>query len=462
MAKALLNWLQASWDALRTSLLLVPGLMFLVGIATAALMLGLEPGWGTGQGGLGRWIGTGSGEDARALMSTLLSAIITMASMAFSVTVVALSLAANTYGPRLIRTFRANLRTQIVLGTFIMTIVYQLLVLRSLEGASEPGQVPQAAVALGTLLALVSVLALLAFIQGVATSIVADEVVRRVRKELDSAVAKLPDLAAPEATASEHLPPEFDDRATRIPLPREGYVQSVQFGEILDWAVKHDAVVRLDFRPGDFVVDGDRKVLIDPCPEDLEGARTEIGRFIVSGDDRTPTQDLEFAVRHLVEVAVRALSPGINDPFSAVAVIDRLRGGLSRLCAKQLPPPALLDSTGKVRLTRRVTTYAGALDVAFNQIRQAGSAKPAILIHMLDAIGAIAEHTRTDEQRSALARHASLVRAAGLRDVAEPEDREDVERGFRRALRSLGCSGPGSGDAALRRISAPARAWERP
>jgi uncharacterized membrane protein len=462
MAKAFLNWLQASWDALRTSLLLVPGVMFLVGIAMAAWMLGLEPSWGTGQGGLAGWIGTGSGEDARALMSTLLSAIITMASMAFSVTVVALSLAANTYGPRLIRTFRANLRTQLVLGTFVMTIVYQLLVLRTLEGASEPGQVPQAAVALGTLLALVSVLALLAFIQGVATSIVADEVVRRVRKELDSAVGKLPDLAPRQATASEHLLPEFDDRATRIPLPREGYVQSVQFAEILDWAVKHDAVVRLDFRPGDFVVDGDRKVLIHPCPEDLEGARREIGRFIVSGDDRTPTQDLEFAVRHLVEVAVRALSPGINDPFSAVAVIDRLRGGLSRLCAKQLPPPALLDCMGKVRLTRRVTTYAGALDAAFNQIRQAGSAKPAILIHMLDAIGAIAEHSETDEQRSALARHASLVRAAGLRDVAEPEDREDVERGFRRAMRSLDCSGSGSGDAALRRISTPARAWERP
>lgn len=437
MAKALLNWLQASWDALRTSLLLVPGLMFLVGIATAAGMLGLEPGWGTGQSGLGGWIGTGSGEDARALMSTLLSAIITMASMAFSVTVVALSLAANTYGPRLIRTFRANLRTQLVLGTFIMTIVYQLLVLRSLEGASAPDQVPQAAVALGTLLALVSVLALLAFIQGFATSIVADEVVRRVRKELETAVAKLPDLE-PGAPASEPLPPDFGDDAARIALPREGYVQSVRFDEILDWAVKHDAVVRLDFRPGDFVVDGDRKVLIHPRPEDLEGARREIGRFIVSGDDRTPTQDLEFAVRHLVEVAVRALSPGINDPFSAVAVIDRLRGGLSRLCAKQLPPPALLDPTGKVRLTRRVTTYAGTLDAAFHQIRQAGSAKPAILIHMLDSIAAIAEHAETDEQRSALARHASLVRAAGMRDVAEPEDREDVERGFRRAMRVIG------------------------
>jgi uncharacterized membrane protein len=437
MGKAFLNWLKASWDAVRTSLWLVPGIMFVAGIAMATAMLALDRSWSASPAGLGSWLSTGNGEDARALISTLLSAIITMASMAFSVTVVALSLAANTYGPRLIRTFRANRRTQIVLGTFVMTIVYLLLVLRRIEGASDPAEVPQAAVTVGILLALISVLALLAFIQGVATSIVADEVVRRVRLELDAAVAQLPDLAAPEAAGPELLPPGFNEAATGIPLPKEGYVQSVQFDEILAWAVRNDAVLRLDFRPGDFVVDGDRKVLVHPRPQDPERVRREIEKFIVSGEERTPTQDLEFAVRHLVEAAVRALSPGINDPFTAVAVIDRLRGGLSRLCTKQLPPPALRDADGMVRLARRVTTYAGALDESFNEIRQAGSAKPAILIHMLEAIAAIAEHTRTDEQRSALTRHASLVRKAGMRDVPEPEDRDDLERAFKKAMRAL-------------------------
>ena len=434
MSKALMNWLAASWDAVRTSLWVVPAIMFLAGIGLALLMLRLDA--GSNLGALAPWIGAGDGEDARALVSTLLTAIITMASMAFSVTVVALSLAANTYGPRLIRTFRADRRTQIVLGTFVMTIVYLLLVLRAVEGASEPPQVPQAAVALGSLLALMSVLALLAFIQGVATSIVADEVVRRVRRELDAAVEALPDLTSDEPDPAA-LPSDFEDLATRIPLPREGYVQSVQYDEILAWAVKHDAVVRLDFRAGDFVVDGDRKVLVHPSPADPAQARSEIDRFIVSGQDRTPTQDLEFAIRHLVEVAVRALSPGINDPFTAIAVIDRLRGGLSRLCAKELPPETLRDARGTLRLVRRVTTYPGAVDAAFNQIRQAGATKPAILIHMLEAIGAIAGHSRTGEQGSALARHASLVRSTGLREVGEAADREDIERAFAETMRAI-------------------------
>jgi len=432
-----MNWVRASWDAVRTSLWLVPGMFFLAGIALAVVMLELKRDWAAGPEVLQAWIRTGDGEDARALLSTLLTAIITMASMAFSVTVVALSLAANTFGPRLIRTFRANLRTQLVLGMFVLTIVYLLLVLRAVEGASEPPEVPQAAVALGSLLALLSVLALLAFIQGVATSIVADEVVRRVRSELDAGVAKLPDLHRHAEPAPEYFPPDFDDGAGRVPLPREGYVQSVQFDEILAWAERHDAVVRLDFRPGDFVVDGDTKVLVHPRPENPEGVRTQLGRFIASGRARTPTQDLEFAIRHLVEVAVRALSPGINDPFTALAVIDRLRGALSRLCAKQFPPSTLADPNSRVRVMRRVPTYAGTVDAAFNQIRQAGSAKPAVLIHMLEAIGEVAEHAKTDEQRAALSRHASMIRAAGRRDVAEPDDQEDVERAFGRAMRAL-------------------------
>jgi uncharacterized membrane protein len=148
------------------------------------------------------------------------------------------------------------------------------------------------------------------------------------------------------------------------------------------------------------------------------------------------------AIRHLVEVAVRALSPGINDPFTAIAAIDRLRGGLSRLCTKQLPSEVLCDGSGEVRLVRRVTTYAGALDAAFNQIRQAGSAKPAILIHMLEAIGAIVGHARSDEQRSALARHASVIRSAGLRDLAEPADRDDLEQAYTSAMAAIGCRPP--------------------
>lgn len=435
MSSPAYNWLRASSDAVRTSLWPIPGLMFAAGAALALFMLRMGTSWPQLDGQWAQWISSGSGEDARNLLSTLLSAVIGMASIVFSVTVLSLSLAANNYGPRLIRTFRSSRNTQAVIGMFMMTIVYLLIVLRAIRGDMDQAEVPQAAVAVASLMALFSLLALLAFIQGVATLMVADEVVRRVRKEFDSTVAEL----GPQQDQSDDaaLPEDFEQRGSRIRLPREGYVQSIDHRALVEWAERHDAVVQLDFRPGDFVVEGDHKVLVYPQPADLEQARREIDALIVSGERRTPTQDLEFAVRHLVEVAVRALSPGINDPFTAMAVIDRLRGGLARLCARELPRRTLTDSAGKLRILRDAPSFHGAVDAAFNQIREAGAGKPSILVHMLKAIGGIAEHTRTAEQRQALIHQAKLLKAAGERELKEPSDLADVEHAFQESMRAF-------------------------
>lgn len=418
------NWVLATWDTVRTSLWLVPSVMAVSGAGLAVLMLQIDGGHGSEDRVRAWWINSGDGEDARNLLSTLLTATIAMASMVFSVTVVALTLAANSYGSRLIRNFRSDLRTQSVLGVFTLAIIYMLIVLRSIHGKAPMAEVPHASVTVGTVLALASVLALLAFIQGVARSIVADEVVRRVRREADDAVAALPELTDGNASESSpgDLPAEFDKRAMRIPLPQEGYVQAINYEGLVAWAEQNDSVVRLDFRPGDFVVNGDRRVLVYPAPPDGARARVEIDRFLISGDERTPTQDLEFALRHLVEVALRALSPGINDPFTATVVIDRLRGVLSRVMGRSLPAEGLRDRSGRLRVSRQVTTYSGVLDAAFHQIRQAGSSKPAVLIHMLEAIARMSEHMRLDEQRDALLRHAELIRAAGQEDIAQSAD----------------------------------------
>jgi uncharacterized membrane protein len=412
MTSALFNWVRASSDAIRTSLWLVPAVMFVIGIVLALLMLRLGP---TGN----EWLSSGDGEDARNLLSTLLTAVIGMSGIVFSITIVSLSLAANAYGPRLIRTFRSSRSTQLVIGTLMMSVVYLLVVLRSVRGRANAVEVPDAAVAVGSLLGLLSVVALLAFIHGVSSLMVADEVVRRVRTEFDSAISKLPLLGDQSRSAA--LPDDFRSRAGAIPLPREGYVQSIEYSGVVKWAERHDSIVLLDFRPGDFVVDGDHKVLIYPAPPDPHLARKQIGRFIVSGQQRTPTQDLEFATRHLVEVAVRALSPGINDPFTAVAVIDRLRGGLARLCQREFPSSVVFGTSGEPKLWRNETSFRGAVDTAFRQIRQAGAAKPAVLVHMLQAIGAVAEHVRTEEQRETLKDHAELVRNAGQGKCTSPQ-----------------------------------------
>ena len=256
-----MSWLRPTWDIIRTSLWLVPSLLCLVGVALAVIMVSIDHQLAGRLDQDAWWLHTGDGEDARTLLSTLLASIITMASMAFSVTVVALTLAATTFGSRLVRVFRADLRTQAVLGIFLMTIVYCLLVLYTLRGSATAEEVPQLSVSLGTALALVSVVALLAFIQGVAHSIVADDVAAKVGREFERGVAVLPP-AGPEAGEPRRgdVAPDGDFEA--VALPREGYVQSVDYDGMLAWAERKGALLLLDFRAGDFVVDGEERLRV--------------------------------------------------------------------------------------------------------------------------------------------------------------------------------------------------------
>lgn len=435
MGHVFLNWAKARLDAVRTGLWLVPLVLFCLGVALALVMLRLDRAYRVADGAP-VWLISGSGDDARNLLSTLLTAVISLAGIVFSITVVALSLAASAYGPRLVRIFQASRVTQLALGAFAMTIVYLLLVLRAVRGEADSGEVQHLSVAAGSLLALVCVLTLVWFIQSVSSLLVADEVVRRVRRVFDQAVDDLPRISKVLPPEDLDYPIDLEGRGERIRLPKEGYIQSVDFHQIQAWAEAHGAVVQLDFKPGDFVVDGDHKVHIYPAPADPEQARRQIGKFIVSGPHRTPDQDFEFAIRHLVEVAVRALSPGINDPYTAMAVVDRLQGGLARLAGRRLPAEKMHSNEGVLRVVRRVSAFSGIVDSAFDQIRQAAAGKPSVLIHMLRALSGLAEHLVNGDQRLVLRRHAGLIRAA-MGGAADANDVQDADREYRRALSAL-------------------------
>lgn len=433
--------LRAAWDGVRTSLWLVPSVMVLAGIALAVLLLRVDAGRGLEDRLDAWWLHSGDAANARDLLSTLLSAIITMASLVFLITVVALTLAANQFGSRLIRIFRGDRTTQLTLGLFVGTIIYCVLVLRTIQEDAPDPQVPHISVTVGTALSVFCVLALLAFIQGLARSIVGDEVAKRASRDLHAAIeqlAPLDETGHPEDRGA-RLPADFEQSAEPVALQAEGYVQAIDYDDIVAWADEADALIRIDVRPGHFVANGDRVVWVDHGARPADTSRV-IAAMVV-GDERTPTQDLEFAIRHLVELALRALSPGINDVFTAIAVIDRLRGSLTRVMTRRLPSPFMRGRSGKPRVERTVATYDGVLDAAFHQIRQASSKHPAVIIHLLEAIARIAEHARFDEQKHGLARHARLICEAGLRDVPEATDREDIERSFRRAMTAVETKG---------------------
>jgi len=428
------------WEKLRTSLWPIPLVMLLPAILLYSTGVWIDGAHPLNEQALRSWfLHSGSGDDARNLLTTLVTAIITMSSVVFSITIVALSLAANQFGSRLIRIYISDIRTKLALGFFVSTVVYCLLALRSLEKDMSSAEVPHITVTMGLLLGLICVLALLFFLHRIARSIIADEVIRRVACELETHMSGLPPLRTRgrQDLPDEVLPDDFDSLAIILTSRKEGYVQAVEYERLVSLASRHGIVLRLDFRPGTFMCMDGWLGAAYPSEAVTPEIVVAIQDRIVIGARRTPTQDLEFTIRHLVDIALRALSPGINDANTALVVIERMRGALSRLMGKSLPMGICRDDAGMIRIVTKGNSHAGILDAALNQIRQAAANQPAVIIHLLDALGRMAEHVRLPEQREALLHHARMIAAAGLQNLKEPQDRADIEEALASAERKL-------------------------
>jgi uncharacterized membrane protein len=279
----------------------------------------------------------------------------------------------------------------------------------------------------------------------VAHSIVADVVVKRVGRELEETIESLPLLGPRPEEAAREQPldanPALGDRI--VSSAKEGYVQSVRYEDMAAAAQQQDVVLRLSFRAGDFMCrDGWLAEVASPAGAQASADLVEaVRRASLIGPARTPTQDLEFSIRHLVDVALRALSPGINDPNTALVVVDRLRAALSRLMGRALPSGIHRDDAGQVRVIGKPNRHGDVLDAAFHQIRQAAERQPSVVIGMLSAVGRIAEHACRRDQCEALLRHAHLIASTGLRGTQERNDRADIERalaGVEAKIRRLG------------------------
>jgi uncharacterized membrane protein len=163
----------------------------------------------------------------------------------------------------------------------------------------------------------------------------------------------------------------------------------------------------------------------------------QISAAFICGAERTLAQDVEFAVDQLVEVAVRALSPGTNDPFTAIRCIDRLGAALCQLTERVIPSPYRYDDTDRLRVITPPVTFAGVADAAFDQIRQYGRTSAAVTIRLLERIAAIATHTYREEDRAVLLRHAVMIEQGSREGLPEEQDRQDVQERFQAVVRAL-------------------------
>ena len=414
------------WRELRSSLWALPLLMVIVAGAAAVfavrfpLRQGEDPVW---------FLYSGSAEDAPQFLSNLVTAMITMATLVVSITMVVLTLAAQQLGPRLIRSFMADRRTQATLGLFVATVVYLLIVLRSTYGGTDT--VPNLAVTVGTALVLLCLVALLVFVHHLARSIVVDTIIDRVGETLDADVERLLPAANFEAHAEPATRPR--DGGAPLVLDHSGYVQAINHHGMVEIAKDADAVIELSLKPGRHVIEGGVFAWIAPADTATDALRAKLENCLALGGERASVQDLETSIRQLGEVALRALSPGINDPFSAMAVVDRLTESLRKIMQRGAAQCVWTDRDGTVRLLAPSSTFADTVEEAFRQIRQHSQNQPAVLIRLVESLGQLLAQANA-AQRQVLQKEIEIVLETGRRHIAQEEDLKVLEERSRLAL----------------------------
>jgi uncharacterized membrane protein len=390
------------------------------------------------------WTFTGGAEGASSLLGVIAGSMITIAGVVFSMTLVALSLASSQLGPRLLRNFMRDTTTQTVLGTFVATFLYCLIVLRTIRRADEILFVPHLSVTLGVLLAVVSVGVLIYFIHNVSVSIQANEIVARVGTELIEGIERLfPENIGRGAPQIPREPPDaafldmFGREARPIGSARDGYLQFVDGEALMDLAMQEDVVIRLERRPGHYVVATRPLMLVWPGDRVTDQLVKRVNTAFALGNQRTPGQDIEFAVNQLVEIAIRALSTGVNDPFTTMTCVDHFGSALCRLAQRDMPSPYRYDTEDQLRVIAPVFTFPDFTDAAFNQIRQHGRSSTAVTIRLLETIAEVAGSLHRPEDRAALLRHAKMIVRGARGGLLEDEDRQEVEKRFQSANQLL-------------------------
>ena len=413
-------------NRLRSTYWFLPAVVTILAVALGIALTAIDRSYPNATAWLG-WAYGGGADGARALLSAVAGSTVTVVSVTFSVMVVALTVSSQHFGPRLLNSFMRDNAAQLVLGTFTGTFAYCLIVLRTVQGDGGDRYaafVPHLAVTAAVVLTLVSVGMLIYYVHHVSVSMQVSEIAAGVARDLERTIDRLYPAGVGESIqAPVRDAPPVPGGAIDIRSPASGYVERIDGDAVLALASAHDTTIWLTARPGDFVIEGMPVASAYPPPCQLERLAEDVAGTYVVAADRTSYQDVSFAIQQLVEVALRALSPGVNEPFTAITCIDRLGQGLTRLASRQIPADVRTDDHGEVRVVTEPRTFANVAAEAFEPIALYAGRNPAIGERLLRTLTRLAAVTRRPEDEASIIRIASFVLSATAKQL-EDEDHQ--------------------------------------
>jgi uncharacterized membrane protein len=426
--------IRSMWYNITASLWFVPTLMAFASIVAAVVFVSLDrvldlhdtsdEAW---------WLIQSSAGSARQILTTIASTTATVLGVVFSITIIALQLASTQYSPRVLREFMRDRGSQVVMGTFISTFTYAILVARTVRDADEELHfVPIISLNVGILLSLATIAALIYFINHIAESIQVANLVAT----LGRATVPLVDAGFPGRCGRAVLePPALDEfRCSSVLAPRSGYLQVIEADHMLEVATRNDMVIEMNATIGDFVAEGAAIARVYGTTALDDRILNDVQENISIGRRRTLQQDAAYGIRQIVDIAVKAMSPSINDPTTALICVDHLGVILRRLATRSDTVPYRADATGRLRLVVQGLTFGSALSQVFTPLRVYARKDPDVVLRLLTVLRRVAEEAPEESRRELLWREAEMLARAADRELEGEFEREMVNE----RLRALG------------------------
>jgi uncharacterized membrane protein len=428
--------LRTLWDDLRSSLWFLPGVMTVGAVFAAWSLLRADRWVVASELELGPWGYGGGADSARQVLATIAGSIMTITGVTFSITMVALVLAAGQYTPRVLRNFVRDRVNQTVLGVFVGTFLFTLLVLRAIR-AGDDAFVPALAVTASIALAVVSLGFFLYFLHHMANAIQVSNIIRNVARETHAEIDRTFEQEA-GFTGPPQLRAQPPSSGLRVVAEKQGYVIRIETDALIATARSHETAIEVVVGPGDFVSHGEALAFARGNPAERARLADEVREAFHFDSQRSISQDPAYGFRQLVDIAVRALSPGVNDPTTACNSVDYLGGFLARLADLEWPDVEVRDDDGAVRVIVPQGTFAGYVDLACSEIRHYGRSDLTTTVRLLEALRRAADVTTRSDRRAALGRAAQAILEGAERSIRSTVDRDRVSESAQRLAEALG------------------------
>jgi uncharacterized membrane protein len=423
MEEVMREELSAIWERLRANFWFVPSLM---AVATSGFSLGISRiDASLPKSDLMGWLWSGGADGARSLLSTIASSMITVAGTVFSITIAALTLAGSQFGWRLLRNFTRDLGNQIVLGTFVSTFLYCLLILRTVRSEEKGGFVPHVSVTCAIIFAVASVGVLIYFIDHMARAIQAESLVAAIGEDLRDSIDASRNQPDRKRFVEALLPRDLP--ALSIYADESGYVDHLNRDQLLIFAEGRSLLIESCFRAGDFVMHGSELLRVHGTRSLDQHEEKKLREAVILDHRRTPIQDVRFGVRQLTEVAARALSPSINDPHTAMTCADWLGDCLAELARNPDPPLCRLGPSGVPRLLEPSVSFQEIAGLSFDPFRIYAAENPTVMLHLLTVFERLGRLVCNEDHRAALRQQAEEAANVALKCCQGERDLERLK-----------------------------------